>query len=206
MDETKAKILGALVKEERKTFQDISDLFGRYSRTTVRKKLDELLGKRLIKEVNKKEWRKGQKLWFSITAEGEKRILNESVAAAAESLKKVRDLTAHIAQQDPKKLDGLRRLLWKVKEGEEDLEKLEEGTLSIEEYARRSQQRSKDDPLRESYKAIYDIFLKVNCLPHEIPKEGFAVAILEKGSVCLLEVALLRKRGFILREPEKELD
>jgi hypothetical protein len=108
-----------------------------------------------------------------------------------------------IARQNPEKLDGLRRHLWKVKEGEEDLEKLKEDTLSIEEYVRRFEERTKDDPLRESYKALRDIFLKVNFLPHEIPKEGFAMAILEKGSVCLLSFGQLRKRGFILREPEK---
>jgi len=211
MDEMKAKILEALAGTERKTFQDIvgpkNDInHEKLNRNTVRKKLDELLDKRLIKEVNKKKWRKGQKLWFSITAEGEKRILNESVAAAAESLKKVRDLTARIAQQDPEKLNVLRRHLRKAKEDEEDQKKLEKGTLPLEEYLRRFEERTKDDPLRESLKTIYDIYLKVNSLPHQIPKEGFAMTILEKGSVCLIPVALLRKRGFVLREPSRTLE
>ena len=210
MDERDKRILTALVNNHKMNFQQILDLFletGELNRTMVHTRLEDLISKEhLIKEANKGERRKGQSRWLSITAEGEKCILNESVAAAAESLKKVRDLTTRIAQQDPEKLNGLRRHLRKVKEDEEDQKKLEKGTLLLEEYLRRFEERTKDDPLRESLKTIYDIYLKVNCLPHQIPKEGFAMAILEKGSVCLLSIALLRKLGCVLREPSRILE
>jgi len=205
MDKRDERILTALVDNERMKFQQIVDLFvrtGEHNRGMVHTRLKGLVKEQLIEDENKEMWSIGQSRWFSITAEGEKRILNESVAAVAESLKKVRDLTAHIAQQNPERLDGLRRHLWKAKEGEEDLEKLKQGALPLEEYVRRFEERTKENPIRESFKALYEILLKVNC-PAETPEEEFAVAILEKGSICLLSMDRLRKLGFIPREPEK---
>lgn len=190
----KAKILEGLSNDERKTFQDIVGPKNELNRNTVRKKLDELLEEGLIKEVNKKEWRKGKKLWFRITAEGEKRVLNESVADVAGSLKRVRDLTARIARQDPEKLLEFRQYLRQP--AEEDARTLDDGTLTPEEWVERTvqrvEQRSKDDPLRESLKAIYDIFLQVNLV--ERIKGGWAMTILEDGFVHLIPNARWRKQ------------
>lgn len=133
----------------------------------------------------------------------DERLFNDFWREAAGPLKMLQNLTARIAQ-DPKKLSQLRRSMRLTRRLE--LRKLEHGKLTIKEYAKRVDKRSKDDPLRESLKAIYDIFLRMSLPRREKYKEGLAIAMLEKGSVCLIPVALLRKRGFILREPEKELD
>jgi len=49
--------------------------------------------------------------------------------------------------------------------------------------------------LREALKAIYNIFLEVELLPHERLKGGFVMGITKEGGVHLIPVALLKQHG-----------
>ena len=155
----------------------------------------------------------------------DKRLFNDLWREAIAPLKILQKLTVRLAH-DPKWMeqvhtDRVLRDEFEREKFEEDAKKDKDSEAiivydpegyphklgkSAQELIERVNERSNDDPLRESLKAIYDIYLKVNLLPHERTKEGFAMAILKKGSVCLLSIEQLRNQGFILEEPEKELD
>jgi DNA-binding MarR family transcriptional regulator len=148
----------------------------------------------------------GRRFRSGLTKKGERCISSALWTDELDALKILRDLTTRLAR-DPKERERLdeRRKRYTQALELETIE-LKDGKLTPQEIVERVVKRSKDDPLRESLKAIIAIFLQMNLLPHERSGEGFAIAILEKGSIDLIPFALLRKLGFNLREPEKELD
>ena len=147
----------------------------------------------------------------------DKRLFNDLWREAMAPLKILRNLVARLAH-DPKWMeqvhtDRVLRDEFEGKKFEEDAKKDKDSEAitvydpegyphklgkSAQELIERVNERSKDDPLRESLKAIYDIFLQVNLV--ERIKGGWAMTILEDGSV------LLRQNALIERTQRRELD
>ena len=100
------KILNMLLKKPRLTFQEIVNFEGfkrALNRNRARARLDILIEKQFIQEENRKQWKRGQKLWFTLTEKGKSVLLEKTLNNVKESLETV-DMLVSGMLSEPEKL------------------------------------------------------------------------------------------------------
>lgn len=182
-------ILLALLKYGTMTFRNLQKTT-KISPRILRRHLDGLSEKDLVFEDKPDSWKRGQKKHYTITKEGEENVVGDAFSNISSALERIRDLTTTLAN-DPKRLSELRELFHlppKPSEFE---------NFNFEDYIERFNKESKriHGPLRESLKAIFDIFLATELSPHEQPKQGFVMGFTKEGWVYLIPIASLKKHG-----------
>jgi predicted ArsR family transcriptional regulator len=94
----KEEILLELFKKGRMTYADITRLG--YQRTDARDFLDDFIKERQIKEEGRKDWKRGKKLWYSLTAEGKRRLFKSKSDNALEAFKMLKEVIKAVPEAD----------------------------------------------------------------------------------------------------------
>jgi DNA-binding MarR family transcriptional regulator len=184
-------ILLALAEKERMTYQQIVDL--RLRRADARKILNDLIKKKLVHEEGRENWKRGRKLWYTLTKKGRQYFWTQTLNDVAEALKHVHDLTKHLS--NPERLSELRAFLHQPSVLDSENEALKNGKLTLEQVLERFEARSRKTRglLTESLKAIYGIYLEMSLRPFE--GRDLVMGITKEGYVCLIPIASLKEHG-----------
>jgi predicted ArsR family transcriptional regulator len=91
-------ILLALFKEGRMTYADIVRLG--FRRTDARILLDYFKKHELIREEGRKNWKRGKKLWYSLTAKGKRSLFSSKSEGALEAFKTLKEVVKAVPEVD----------------------------------------------------------------------------------------------------------
>jgi len=187
------RILSSLVEHERATF-NVIQRESKISPRILKTYLEDLVGKKLIVEKGRKNWKHGKKLWYNLTEKGREYWCREPFTVVAEALKKVHNLTKDLFNNTDK-LSELRAFLHQPSILESENEELRNGTLTLEQVLKRFEVRSRETRgvLTESLKAIFGIYLEMSLRPFE--GRDLVMGITKEGYVYLIPVALLKTHG-----------
>jgi len=173
------------------TYQDIVRLG--FRRVGARETLNDLITKKLVHEEGRENWKRGKKLWYSLTKKGREYFYRQALKDVAEALKQVHNLTKHLSNTE--KLSELRAFLHQPSILDSENEALRNGTLTLEQVLKRFEARSRTTRglLTESLKTIYGIFLEVSLRPFE--GRDLVMGITKEGYVCLIPIGSLKEHG-----------
>jgi len=85
------KLLLALFNNEKTTFSNIQDKT-KISPRIIRRYLDQLISRRLVNEEGRENWKRGKKLYYSLTGKGRRecqRLVANAVAEYSEISQKI---------------------------------------------------------------------------------------------------------------------
>ena len=100
------QILKELLKQDKMHYRELVDITGLHP-NTVRRELDSFIKQGLVREEGRENWKRGKKLWYSLTEKGKKECFRTSLNDFTQSLNVIKEITTQMLSE-PLKLEEWR--------------------------------------------------------------------------------------------------
>jgi DNA-binding PadR family transcriptional regulator len=174
------RILELLFEKKKMNYRDITD--SGIHPNIARRELDKLIRKRLVIEEGRENWKRGKKLFYSLTKKGRETYIHAVFDSASKALKAIQQIT-DIMLSDPKQLIDWKKARFSRIKALKTSEPKTVEELNVEMYQIHG-------PLHEGYKNLHKIILLLS-LPPELYTVPMFIGITEKDSLYLIPNQLI---------------
>jgi predicted ArsR family transcriptional regulator len=186
--DAQTRILKLLFEKKKMNYRDITDT-GIHP-NVARRELDQLIRKRLVKEEGRENWKRGKKLFYSLTEKGRTAYIHVAFDAVDKALRDVKEIS-DVILLDPKKLEEWRKMsneaFYAIKITE---------NMPLEERIKtfKTEHERIYGPLNESYKNLHAIICQLS-FPPQLRNVPMFIGFTKKGGLYFIPNEFIKEKG-----------